>query len=256
MQNKQELIREIVPVGNSAGVILPKGWLNGKAKIILLEEPLDLKKDILNIVDEYLEDVLGIYLVGSYARGEPAKESDIDVLAVTGKTGKRIKKGKYDIIMISKKNLENELNNNAIPLLPMLKEAKPLLNRQLIEEYKRISLSRKNVKNIIEITRSSLDVISEFIKLGPAKLDLSYSLILNLRTIYVLDCMRKGKSWSTKGLKELARKLDVSEAYEEYLKKKSGKNANSISLEKAEKMYKFLDEKTKEWEKWLKGRKG
>ena len=81
MANKtQELIKPIVKFGNSAGVILPREWLNGKAKIELVEKPLNINKDILEILEPYFNDIQGIYLVGSYARGEQTQESDIDVL--------------------------------------------------------------------------------------------------------------------------------------------------------------------------------
>ena len=132
---KQELIKEIVRVGNSAGVLLPKQWLNGRARVELIEKPLDLEKDILNILKPYLKGIKGIYLVGSYARGEQSKESDVDVLAITENENKEIKEGKYEILLVSQKNLGNILTKNILPLLPMLKEAKPILNEELIRGY-------------------------------------------------------------------------------------------------------------------------
>ena len=56
----QELIKPIVRVGNSAGIVLPREWLNGKAKVELIEKPIDIKRDILEILEPYLEDVVGI----------------------------------------------------------------------------------------------------------------------------------------------------------------------------------------------------
>ena len=69
-----ELVRKIVRVGNSAGVVLPREWLNGTAKVELVRKPLDIKGDILKILEPYLEDISGIYLVGSYARGEQRQD--------------------------------------------------------------------------------------------------------------------------------------------------------------------------------------
>src|SRR3989344_7101847 len=112
-----ELIKQIVKVGNSAGVLLPREWLNGKARVELISRPLDIKKEILEILDEYLRDIRGIYLVGSYARGEQEKDSDVDILAVTNNTNKRIKKGKYEITLISEDNLDKTLKNNILPIL-------------------------------------------------------------------------------------------------------------------------------------------
>ena len=44
---KQELIKQIVKVGNSAGVILPREWLNGKARIELIEKAIQFGKAML-----------------------------------------------------------------------------------------------------------------------------------------------------------------------------------------------------------------
>ena len=45
-----ELIKETIRVGNSAGVLLPKEFLNTKVKIVL--QPLNIEKDILEILLE------------------------------------------------------------------------------------------------------------------------------------------------------------------------------------------------------------
>ena len=138
----RELIKPIVRVGNSAGVLLPKNWINGKARIELIEKPIDIKKDVLEILDPYLQNIEGIYLIGSYAREEQTKKSDVDILVITNKINKKIKKGKYEIILISKEKVESALEKNILPILPMLKEAKPLVNSSLIEKYKKTQLKK------------------------------------------------------------------------------------------------------------------
>ena len=70
-----ELVRKIVRVGNSSGVVLPIEWLNGTAKVELIRKPLNIKKDILEIIDTFLKNVLGVYLTGSYARGEETENT-------------------------------------------------------------------------------------------------------------------------------------------------------------------------------------
>src|SRR3989338_1511993 len=121
-----KMIKQIVRVGNSAGIILPKEWLNGKAKVELIEKPLDLKKELFEILSEYLKDIGGIYLVGSYGRGDETNKSDVDVFVITNKTNKRMDEGKYNLILISKENLEKSIQNNALPLLPMILEARTI----------------------------------------------------------------------------------------------------------------------------------
>ena len=141
-----ELIKPVVRAGNSACVILPKKWLGGKAKIELIEDPVNIEVEIFEILKFYLKDILGIYLTGSYARGENTPDSDIDVLVITHNTNKTIIEGKYDIILISQENLEKTLKRNILPLLPMIKESKTILNGELIEKYKKIALNKSNLK--------------------------------------------------------------------------------------------------------------
>src|SRR4030042_374431 len=102
-----ELIKNTIRVGNSAGVLLPKEFLNTQVKIVL--QPLNIEKDVLNILlkGKILPNVLGVYLVGSYARSEQTIESDIDVLIITDSLNDRIKNGKYDLMLVSK-DLVNE----------------------------------------------------------------------------------------------------------------------------------------------------
>lgn len=245
-----ELIKQITRAGNSSNVLLPKEWLGGIARVELIEKPINITEDTLKILNPYLKNVLGIYLVGSYARKEETKDSDVDVLVITDKINKKIKKGKYDLILISKTELEKTLRRNAIPLLPMIKESKTILNEGLIERYRNINLNKENTKTILEITKSSRNVCRESIKisrqLGENVSDeIMYSLILGLRTIYAIDSLKKNKIPTTKGLKNLIIKLTNSEeSYNAYLRVKNERKTKSvIKPEIAEKLNDYLIEK-------------
>ena len=113
-----ELIKNTIRVGNSAGVLLPKEFLNTQVKIVL--QPLNIEKDILEILleEKILKDILGVYLIVSYARKEQTIESDIDVLAITKNINKRIEKGKYDLLLVSKEIVDEKMKKNIFPLLP------------------------------------------------------------------------------------------------------------------------------------------
>lgn len=255
----QELIKPVVKVGNSAGVILPKNWINGKARIELIEKPINVKKDILEILEPYLQDIEGIYLIGSYARGEQTKESDIDVLVITNKINKKIKKGKYEVILISKDKVEIALEKNIIPILPMLKEAKPLINNSLIKKYQTTKLTKKNLKGHIELTKSALEINKEFIKSDEEMKSnssdtVAYSLILRLRETYIVDCLIKNKIQRKKELLNLIKKISGSlKAYAGYLRDKNNeKNKNELPIKEAEKLYYYVLKKIKEQEKWAK----
>jgi len=255
---EQKLVRSIIKVGNSAGVLLPKRWLNGEARVELISKPLNIKKDIFEILDQYLNDIQGIYLIGSYARGEYTERSDIDILAITNKENKKIKKGRYNIILISQNNMEERLKEDILPLLPMLREAKSLLNMPLIKEYKRTPLTKKNLKWHIETTKSVMQVNKRFIEISEIQNekvsdDVIYSLILRLREIYIINCLIKNKKPTTKGILDLIMQITKSkDSYEAYLRSKDNKpEREKISVQEANKLYNYIKKEIKQQERWL-----
>lgn len=260
---KLELIKPVVKVGNSAGVVLPKEWLNGKARVELLEKPLDMKREVFDILEPYLEDIVGVYLVGSYARGEETRESDVDVLAITNNINKNLALGKYEIILISKNKIEVALKKNALPVIPMLLEAKTLLNKELIKEYaKYCKLNKANLKSRIELSKSALAINREMIKLDkewPSNCSdaVAYSLVLNLRTVYIIDKLRYNKKISGREMASLIKKISGSlTAYDGYLRVKNNKkHMEKLPVEEAEKLYNYTSKRLEEIEKWLKGKK-
>lgn len=259
---KQELIKPIVRVGNSAGIVLPKEWLNGTAKVILVERPINLKRDIFEILGDYLKDIIGIYVVGSYARGEETTESDIDILAITNSTDKHIKSQKYDIILISRKNIEDSLKNNAFPILPMLIEARAISNQDLIKEYIKIKLTEKNLKYILDSTKSAINIIKEDIivseelkqEIGNAS---AYSLILRLRSLYIIECIRNNKHWKKKNFLSLIKRIAGSlKVYDIYVNiKKNKKPGCNLSINEAKKLVEEVNKRLIQIEEWLKEKK-
>ena len=257
-----EIVKTAIKVGNSAGVLLPKKWLNAKVKVIL--EPLDLEKDVLEILAEegILKKILGIYVVGSHARNEQTSESDIDILVITTDLNEKITKGRYDIMCISQKEVQRQLKENALPLLAMVREAKTILNENLLKEYKKTPLTLKNSEWHIETTKSAMDVVKEYIKLAEETGErisdsAAYSLILRLRTLYIINCIRKNKQLSTreflKSIKEISGSLD---AYDRYLNvKKKGVLNYKLKIEEAIKLRNYINREIEAIEKWLKEKK-
>lgn len=253
-----EIVKPIIRVGNSAGVILPREWLNGEARVTLVRKPQSIKQEILEILGADLSHIIGLYLVGSYARGEQDSSSDIDVLGITDKLDKRIKKGKYEIILISKDNLEGSIKENALPLLPMLKEALPIINKGALEKYQQIPLTKKSLKWHIETTLSALKLIKESIALAKEKNEkisdnIAYSLFLRLREIYIVNCLIKNSLSTTAGLMDIIKKLSISnEAYMAYKRSKSGLKARRrLDNKEAETLYNYIFQKVEEQGKWI-----
>ncbi len=256
----KEIVKNAKEWGNGAGVLLPREWKGKEVKVTLIDRSLEIKKEVFDILNEYLEDILGIYLIGSYARGEGKKRSDVDLLVITNKTNEKIEKGKYNFILIAKEAVERSLENNVLPLLPMLKEAKSLLNSKLIEDYKKTKLTKKNLKFHIETTKSAMKLVKEFIesdRTDNKKISdrVMYSLGLRLREVYIVDCLIKNKKITTRGLFKIIEQMNAKETYEAYLRSKDTDSAKrKVEIDEAEKAYSYILKKIKEQEKWVKRR--
>jgi len=258
IESNQEFIRTAIRVGNSAGVLLPKEWLNATVKVVL--QPLNIEKDIIQILMEegLLKNVLGVYIVGSYARAEQTIDSDVDALVITLNTNKRIKMGKYDILLISRESMEKQLKTNALPLLPMIIESKPIINPDFLESYKKSAITKKNLKWHLETTKSAMNMVKKDIEVseemnGESGDATAYSLILRLRSLYLIESIKNNKRWSKEKFLDLIMKISGSlKAYERYA---SAKNKNTLSYklpaDEAEKLMNYINKKTEEIERWL-----
>lgn len=256
------VIKPIIRVGNSAGVLVPKNWINGRAKVELIAEPINIKKDIFDILEPYLADIVGIYLTGSYARGEETKRSDVDVLVITQKISKKIKKEKYDILLITKNEIKDIIKNNALPLLPMLKEARAIINEEYLKSVKNQQITRRNIQWNIGMIKSALNINKTIIELKKEYSEyvgdsVAYSLILNLRSVYIIDCLKNNKKWSTKSFLSLIKKISGNlKAYDGYLRiKNDERSRESFPIKEAEKLLNYVSEKLKKYEKWLRAKK-
>ena len=254
-----ELVRPIVKVGNSAGVILPRDWLHGTAKIELVKKPVNLEEEILKVLRDYLKEIKGIYLVGSYARNEQTDKSDVDLLVITNALTKRIESGFYNITMVKDEDIPSILENNIFPLLPMILEARPILNKELLDKYKYMKLTKKNLSFHLETTRSAMGIVRLLIKeakegKGKIRDGVTYSLVLRLRGVYIVDCLIKKKKWTNRGFLSLIKRIAGSlSAYQGYVRSKSDKTEKEeLDSSEAERLYDYILSKLEEQEKWAK----
>lgn len=255
-----ELLRNVARWGNSAGVLLPKEWMGNQVKVILIDRTLEIKKESLSILEPYLEDILGIYLTGSYARNEQEKNSDIDIIAVSKGIKKEIVSGKYNISIIPMENLKKTIKKNPILVLPRLNEAKAIINGSLLEELKSTKISKKLFKSFIEETKRIIKISVGFIRLDREQerryLDstsIIYSLILRLRGIFLINKLIEKKDYSKKEfLAWLERKSNTDEfekAYNAYKAIRENKKVNEkIKIETAEKLLEVLKKEVKKLE--------
>ncbi len=217
-----QITKLVQQIGNGGHIYLPKEMVGHKVSISLVEKSIEeIEGEILTILRPYLKHIEGIYLYGSYARNEETPESDIDVLVITKsevKIEKRI--NEYEITCTTIEQIEKTLDNNAVLILPILKESKAILNEELIERYKSRKLNKKNSQWYIDTTESALElaryaVEEKEIREVPA---LVYSLILRLRGLYLIEALISGKEYSNKSVIEFLIK-------------------NKITVDKSEQLY-------------------
>ena len=82
----ESILKKTIKSGNASAVVLPKAWLNKRVKVEVVEKTKqEILYDVLDIVKSKIDssEIIGVYLVGSYARKEEEKISDIDILIIT-----------------------------------------------------------------------------------------------------------------------------------------------------------------------------
>ena len=244
-------IKKAIKAGNSSAVILPRAWLNKEVRVELIKKtPETILKEVIEILKENisLESIIGIYLVGSYARQEENENSDIDILVITDDIDKEvIEKGIYNVLIVSYQLLHQKLEQDLFPIGQMLKEAKSLLNSNYIKDLD-IKVTKKNVKWYLDTTKEKLDIIKEYI--DDAKKEnrnhirdrIAYTLVLRIRTLEIIKKLIQNKNYSNRKFVGLINKVSAgTNAYEGYLTVKNNlKERNRVTISETEKLYEYL----------------
>ncbi|PIN90336.1 hypothetical protein COU57_03775 [Candidatus Pacearchaeota archaeon CG10_big_fil_rev_8_21_14_0_10_32_14] len=158
---------------------------------------------------QFMPNVMGIYLYGSYARGEETKSSDIDILIIVEEKDEKIKKVmeeeySLDVRIVTLNSLKKSLTTLPLLILPVLKESKVWLNPLLLEELKKHKVDFNKFKwNFDEIKRT-IKIIEGFINLDDEMSSSHiYSLMMRVRLCYIIECLLKEKNFSNAGVKNL-----------------------------------------------------
>ncbi|MEM3113505.1 MAG: hypothetical protein QXI33_03740 [Candidatus Pacearchaeota archaeon] len=121
--------RRTIKVGNSSGVLLPKNLLGAEVKVIVLNPPINIRKDVFNLVCDIIDSVMGIYTVG-------IEKKKIRILVVSHSILKSFETNNYHIdvvpINILKKSIKDKPETKE-----KIKIAKPVLNKTLLLELKK-----------------------------------------------------------------------------------------------------------------------
>ena len=118
-----EFIRTAKKLGNSAGVLLPKQLLGSEVKIILINKPFSIKKSVLKLIEPFLDNIMGIYVLN---------KKPIEFLAVSNNLKRIIKAEKIKISLVPLSIIRKDIKNSA--LREKLEKADAIINSALLNE--------------------------------------------------------------------------------------------------------------------------
>ena len=249
---KNEIIKQAFKLGNSAGVLLPREW-NGRKVIVKLIDK-SITEEVLEMLEkkDLLGNVIGIYLVGSYAREEEKELSDIDILIITDSVNKQIKIGKYELFIVSKERFDKSFVKS-LYLASLVNEARAILNYEFIKSYKeklKEVLVKKHLDEIRSITKLNEKSVEIDLEMGEKVSDGTiYSIVLRLRELYLIKCLKQEKIPLNKEFIGIVRKVASDESYNAYYRIKSDlKSKKVVSGEEALSLIKEIKKRVKQLE--------
>lgn len=197
------IVKTVKRYGNSGGVYVPNNWIGGKVKVELVEEPLDIRMDLLNKIP--LEHVISVILYGSYARKEQSEMSDIDVILVTDEDARieipeEVKK-RYDIQVKTIRQLRNAVMHDPLFYKIIKDEGVTIINHQVLSELKEKQPELNRIESRLSLIESSLNITKKMHELGNDK-DIIYPLMLRLKEILLIEYLIENKKYSTDALKK------------------------------------------------------
>jgi len=210
-------------------------------KVIPITKPTptmeQAKKEIMKMISPYLENIQGAYLTGSFARNEQTNTSDIDVLLITDEQIKIPSKSQYDLHAIQMKNIKKTIRGSPIQFFSMIKEAKPIINKSLLKELNNIKINHSYIIEHLESTKRILKILDSLLKkykkdeISPCSI--IYSIILRLRSLFLIESLLKNKKYSNSDLKKAIKnqginKTKTEEIYKVYQIKRNTKRDKRV----------------------------
>ncbi|MBI1936466.1 nucleotidyltransferase domain-containing protein [Candidatus Woesearchaeota archaeon] len=238
--------------GNGGHIVLPKEYVGKRIRFIAEPKTFeDIKGQALEILKPHLENISGVYLYGSYARNEQNIDSDVDILVISNKKiSIASKPDDYSIASATLEEIEGMLRNNAVIILPIIKEAKTIVNPMILTKYKEYKFTRDNTSIFMESCRKIFELNKRGIELDFEIGSIVYSLILRIKSLLMVKLINNGLRYSKLQLFKFLQNngistLKITELYNIYSnEKKNIKVANSKVLESGDilKLLKIAEE--------------
>lgn len=256
---KEQLRKKVARSGNGGAVWVPREWLGEEIIVTRLErEKSTLKEDIIRILLPYLEEISGIFLYGSCARGEESSESDVDILVISSKRLPVKNIGKFDIDVIELGKIKKVMRKNPLFYYSIIKEAKPIFNGALLEELKGEKLSKGNFRWYFKTTNENIKSNRELLELD--RLDgeyvesysVIYSVILRLRGIMLMKSLINNRVFSNKLFKKWITRYvtdyEFREIYNVYRAMRDNKKVKDVEIRinSIEKLLKLLERESRD----------
>ena len=202
--------------------------------------------------------MIGVYIYGSYARNEQLEDSDIDLLIVVDKKFD-VSPSQFDIHMVEIKSLKDGLKKNPIIFFSIIREAKTILNQNLLDELKKFDV--KDFSWFINTTKSALKISKGLLDLNKeegvryANNASIYSIFLRARGLYIIKCIKDNREYTNKGFLNYLINLEfeskfIENAYKVYRAEKVNKLIISdISIEDIYNLCLRLEKEVEKYEK-------
>jgi len=102
----------------------------------------------------------------------------------------------YTIVSATIEELESILKNNALLILPIIKEAKTIINPDLLKKYREYQFTKKNTKQFIDSSIKVLQLNKKGLELDFEIGSLVYSLILRIRGLLMIKLIMSNNLYS------------------------------------------------------------
>ena len=214
--NQRSVTKTVKKYGNSGGVYLPSSWIGGEAEVRLIRKPTDPERDIPLAFSGMMKHIVSIFIYGSYARGEYAKASDIDVIIVTDmhagamKTPEKLKAMNYDIMIMNREEINEAAEKDAL-FRKSLEEARAILNEGFLDGLKSLKIKRETLRERMEFAESSLGIIKGIFGEGGENSNLIYPLVMRIKEMLLVKCILQNRKYSLKLLKDSIKGKGISE---------------------------------------------